>query len=77
MKVKLAYYISELRRDFVKECSRKLQEDDLTPGLLYPVLYIGRHPGCSPKELTEALHMDWGRQSSDQQGEKSPGPPPF
>lgn len=60
MKVKLAYYISELRRDFVKECSRKLQEDDLTPGLLYPVLYIGRHPGCSPKELTEALHMDWG-----------------
>lgn len=60
MKVKLAYYISELRRDFVKECSRKLQEDDLTPGLLYPVLYIGRHPSCSPKELTEALHMDWG-----------------
>lgn len=60
MQIKLAYYISELRRDFVNECSRKLQEVELTPGILYPMLYIGRHPGCSPKEMTEALNMDWG-----------------
>lgn len=60
MQIKLAYYISELRRDFVNECSRKLQEVELTPGILYPMLYIGRHPGCSPKEVTEALNMDWG-----------------
>lgn len=60
MQIKLASYISELRRNFVNECSRKLQEDELTPGTLYPLLYIGRHPGCSPKEVTEALNMDWG-----------------
>lgn len=60
MNTKLAYYISELRRDFVNECSEKLQEDHITPGLLYPMLYIGRHPGCSPKAVMESLRMDWG-----------------
>ncbi|MCI5800805.1 MAG: MarR family winged helix-turn-helix transcriptional regulator, partial [Oscillospiraceae bacterium] len=24
------------------------------------VLYIGKHPGCSPSELTKALRVDWG-----------------
>lgn len=60
MNTKLAYFISELRRDFINECSQKLQEIQMTPGLLYPMLYIGTHPRCSPKAVMESLHMDWG-----------------
>lgn len=55
-----AYFVSVLRKDFVTECSRKLAQDHITLSLLYPILYIGKHPSCSPKELTQALKMDWG-----------------
>ena len=24
------------------------------------VIYVGKHPGCSPSELTKALYLDWG-----------------
>ncbi len=57
----LAYYISMLRREFVISCSHRLQDYDLTVGLLYPILYIGNHPGCSPKEVIQALRLDWGQ----------------
>lgn len=60
MRTKFAYLISVLRRDFVNQCSRLLQKDGITPGLLYPVLYIGRHPNCAPKEMMQFLQMDWG-----------------
>ncbi len=55
-----AYFVSVLRKDFVTECSRKLAQDHITLSLLYPILYIGKHPSCSPKELTQTLNMDWG-----------------
>lgn len=55
-----AYFVSVLRKDFVTECSRKLAQDHITLSLLYPILYIGKHPSCSPKELTQAMNMDWG-----------------
>ncbi len=55
-----AYFVSVLRKDFVTECSRKLAQDHITHSLLYPILYIGKHPACSPQELTQALNMDWG-----------------
>ena len=41
-------------------CGEKLEEMGLTPGLLYFVTYVARHPGCSPKELAQALKMDNG-----------------
>lgn len=56
----LAYYVSVLRKDFSNYCSEKLGEMGLTPGLLYFVTYAARHPGCSPKELAQALKMDNG-----------------
>lgn len=37
-----------------------MAQDHITLSLLYPILYIGKHPSCSPKELTQALNMDWG-----------------
>ena len=44
----LAYAVSQLRADFVAFSSRKLEALGITQGLLYFVLYIGRHPGVPP-----------------------------
>lgn len=60
MKTNLAYFVSVLQKSFVNDCSRKLQQDHVTLGLLYPILYIGKHPDCSPKEVMQSLNMDWG-----------------
>lgn len=60
MKQTIAYYLTLLGKNFNHYCSVRLQEMRLSPGLLYFVLYIGNHPGCSPKELCTALHMDGG-----------------
>ena len=60
MKTNLAYFVSVLRKNFVNDCSRKLQQDHVTLGLWYPILYIGKHPDCSPKEVMQSLNMDWG-----------------
>lgn len=56
----LAYYATLLRKDFTEYCSSKLADEGLSQGQLYFILYVGRHTGCSPKELTQALHMDAG-----------------
>lgn len=56
----LAYYSTILKKDFHDYCNKKLLEMDLSQGLLFYILYIGRHPKCSPKQLSQALHMDTG-----------------
>ena len=52
-----AYFITLLRKDFAEYCGRKLEEIGLSQGLLFFILYIGKHPGCSPRELAVALKM--------------------
>ena len=44
-----AYLITSLRKDFTEFCNEKLQEMGLTQGLLFFILYAGKHPQCSPK----------------------------
>ncbi|MEG0752104.1 MAG: MarR family transcriptional regulator [Oscillospiraceae bacterium] len=56
----LAYYATLLHKDFTEYCNHKLAEEGLSQGKLYFILYVGRHTGCSPKELAKALHMDGG-----------------
>ncbi|HJA49412.1 MAG TPA: MarR family winged helix-turn-helix transcriptional regulator [Candidatus Agathobaculum intestinipullorum] len=56
----LAYHVTILSRSFSAYTGRVLDQLGLSQGLLYPVLYIGRHPGCTQAELTEALGLDWG-----------------
>lgn len=60
MVTSLAYYIMLLRKDFAAYCNVRLQEHGLTQGLLFFILYIGTHPGCSPAQLSASLHMDAG-----------------
>ncbi len=56
----LAYFATVFHRGFTAYTSRRLQRLGLTFGALFPVLYVGKHPGCTQGELTEALGLDWG-----------------
>ena len=56
----VAYSTTVLFRDFSDFTSRQLQQLGLNRGMLFLILYVGKHPGCSQAELTEALGLDWG-----------------
>ena len=61
----LAFHVSVLRKDFSNYCGEKLGEMGLTPGLLYFVTYVARHPGCSPKELARELITHSPQEATD------------
>lgn len=56
----LAYYATVFHRSFTAYTTRRLQQLGLNFGSLFPVIYVGKHPGCTQAELTEALGLDWG-----------------
>lgn len=56
----LAYYATVFHRSFVGYTTERLQTLGLSFGSLFPVIYVGKHPGCTQAELTAALHLDWG-----------------
>lgn len=60
MESSLAYLVSVLRNEFSNFCNGKLERMGLTEGLLFIMLYIGKHPQCSPKRLANDLYMDAG-----------------
>ncbi len=47
-------------RSFVAYTSRRLQELGLSFGVLFLLVYVGKHPDCTQGELTQALELDWG-----------------
>ena len=49
-----------LRRDFSRFCAGVLGELGLAPGLMFFVIYLGRHPDTSPGQLAAALGADTG-----------------
>ena len=56
----LAYHSSVLYRDFTSYTSEKLEKMGLHFGLLFFLIYVGKHPGATPSDLTAALRLDWG-----------------
>ncbi len=56
----LAYYATAFHRSFTAYTSQRLQTLGLNFGSLFPVIYVGKHPGCTQAELTAALGLDWG-----------------
>lgn len=56
----IAYAISTLYKDFYAYADARLHPSGMHKGWIYFMLYVGRHPGCAPAELTKALHADWG-----------------
>lgn len=55
-----AYYATVFHRSFVAYTTARLQKLGLNFGSMFPVIYVGKHPGCTQAELTAALHLDWG-----------------
>ena len=55
-----AYYMTLLKRDFVDFCNDKLQSIGLSKGQVLFLIYIGKHPDCSQKELANDLDIDHG-----------------
>ena len=56
----LAFYATAFHRDFAAYTTARLQNLGLSFGLLFPLIYVGKHPGCSQAQLTSALGLDWG-----------------
>ena len=55
----LAYYVTLFHRSFVTYTTARLHQVGLSFGSLFPILYVGKHPGCSQAQLTAALNLDW------------------
>ena len=47
--------ILTLHRAFAAYTSQRLQELGLNFGQMYFILYVGKHPDCTPSELTKEL----------------------
>ncbi|WP_028829291.1 bilirubin utilization transcriptional regulator BilQ [Proteocatella sphenisci] len=56
----LSFFVAGLQKDFSEFCNERLQDLVITKGLLYFILYIGKHPNCSPSNLSQELHFDSG-----------------
>ena len=56
----LTYFSTVFYRRFTAYTSHRLQELGLHFGSLFPVIYVGKHPGCTQAELTANLGLDWG-----------------
>lgn len=56
----LAFYATTFHRDFAAYTTARLQKLGLSFGLLFPLIYVGKHSGCTQAELTSALGLDWG-----------------
>ena len=54
----LASYIDFFHRDAAAFCQRTLREKGVTVGLLYFILYVCKHPGCTPIQMTRDLALD-------------------
>ena len=61
MRLSIAIRLTSLRRNLVSCCTPHLQARGVTPGLLYCVLYVGRHPGCTAGEVARFLQADPGQ----------------
>ncbi len=56
----LSYYIQQLHRSFTLFCGEELRKKGMSVGLMYFILYVCVHPGCTPAELTRDLALDRG-----------------
>ena len=53
----LSYYTTELYKEFAAYTTEKLHELGLNFGQMYFIIYVGKHPECTPSELTSALKI--------------------
>ncbi len=56
----LSYRCTILYRSFSSYTSQRLAQLGLNYGVLFLLIYVGKHPGCTQAQLTAALELDWG-----------------
>ncbi len=56
----LAFYATLFSKDFTAYTTRRLGQIGLSFASLFPLIYVGKHPGCTQSQLTGALGLDWG-----------------
>lgn len=56
----LAYYTTIFKKNFTDYSNEVLTKLGLSQGTLFFILYVGKHPNCSPKQLAQGLNMDVG-----------------
>lgn len=56
----LSYYTTELYKEFAAYTAEQLHGLGLNFGQMYFIIYVGKHPDCTPSELTKVLKLDWG-----------------
>ncbi len=56
----LAFCSTVLYRRFTAYTTQRLQALGLHFGSLFPLIYVGKHPGCTQAQLTAQLGLDWG-----------------
>ncbi len=56
----LAFYASALRTDLTEYCKEAVCQEEITRAQLHFLLYIVKHPGCSPGQAAAAMGADAG-----------------
>ena len=56
----LAYFSTVFAKQFTDYTTLRLHELGLHFGSIFPIIYVGKHPGCTQAELTSNLGLDWG-----------------
>ena len=56
----LAFRIVCLYKYFLAYCQQELKKLGVSFGQLPFLLYVGKHPDCTQKQLTEGIRIDWG-----------------
>lgn len=60
MEASFVYQVLILKKQFTNFCNERLQKMGLSIGLMFFIIYIGKHEPCSPGELSTAIRMDTG-----------------
>lgn len=54
----LSHFVDSLHRDVSFFCGETLRKKGITVGLMYFILYVCKHPGCTPAQLARDLALD-------------------
>ncbi len=60
MRNSFAFYVSVFRRRFSLFCNEQFQNEGLTQGLHFFILYVGKNPQCTQKDIVDTLMLDHG-----------------
>ena len=64
----LAYYATVFHRSFTAYTTQRLQQLGLNFGSLFPVIYVGKHPGCTQAERTVTKLVEEGFLTREKSG---------